>query len=451
MIALQQVSSMAKIWPKRAALVVGDRSMTWSQLQTSTEDKVLQVLSKFGPDLPAQAVFLSENGPELVAWLAALQSLGVPTTGLDPNLPKPTLLKLLRQLGPKLVLRSIHVQNLSNLQESFDQGAVLEIDPDRIEPSKNNSRSLTQILETIPKPPFKSVLATSGSTGTPKLVVRTQTFERSQFEYFRDRYGFSASDNFLSCLPFHHAMGYSWTRLFLGLGATIVLSDPKGRHSLARIVEEKNISTTVATPVLLDHMVREFQTGPRQPPECLRWILVGGKNFSPSQKERAMEVLDVVHEYYGTTETGVNTIAEPDELLAHPRSVGKALPGNDIAIVDDRGRRLDVSKIGRVAIKSEMNMSNYLDGFSEEVRLSGSRYLLTPDQGFLDTERRLHLRNRSACIHNKFDLSGREDSVRRTPSARDLVVHQPARKVATKADHARGFGQETPEPFQSMA
>ncbi|MBI3752597.1 MAG: hypothetical protein HY266_00940 [Deltaproteobacteria bacterium] len=49
-----------------------------------------------------------------------------------------------------------------------------------------------------------------------------------------------------------------------------------------------------------------------------------------------------------------------------------------------------------MAVASYMNMANYGDGSANTLLLDRERYLLTPEQGYLDKEGRLYLLNRSA-------------------------------------------------------
>jgi len=51
-------------------------------------------------------------------------------------------------------------------------------------------------------------------------------------------------------------------------------------------------------------------------------------------------------EYWGTSEGGTFTLLDSDEWLAHPGSVGRALPGVEVFAVDDDGWRLGPDEVG---------------------------------------------------------------------------------------------------------
>ena len=58
----------------------------------------------------------------------------------------------------------------------------------------------------------------------------------------------------------------------------------------------------------------------------------------------------VVHDGYGQTET-VNIVANYPFMPVRPGSMGKAVPGIDIGIVDDDGRIVDDGEIGHIAVR----------------------------------------------------------------------------------------------------
>jgi long-chain acyl-CoA synthetase len=60
-------------------------------------------------------------------------------------------------------------------------------------------------------------------------------------------------------------------------------------------------------------------------------------------------------EYWGGTEGGVNTLIGSEEWLAHPGSVGKALPAFDVFAVGETGERLPAGEIGDLYCRSSVS------------------------------------------------------------------------------------------------
>jgi len=151
-------------------------------------------------------------------------------------------------------------------------------------------------------------------------------------------------------------------------------------------------------------------------------MLVGGKHFPTSLKHEALRVFGpVVYEYYGTTETGVNTIAEPADLITHPASVGRPYDGNRILVLDKKGVPLPPGLVGSVAVSSYMNMDGYVAAAATRAVHDGERYLVTSESGYVDEDGRLYLMNRSQGA-NMLDLYALETMVRQIRGMHDVAL-----------------------------
>lgn len=432
MIHLQTIRKHSTNMPYREALVDGDTSISWQELQKNTENKILFILTKFDHGLPKQACYISPNRIELISWLAAFATLKIPVTGLDYSLPTEALKELLNLVGADLLLLS--TSSIENSKYLFElgapQAAQFDMDSPTIVFTDVVGKPLeVDILEHLSKaksqPPYRAVGLTSGTSGLPKAAIRTQSFDQRRFEYFTNRYDFDHEEAFLLSMPLYHAAGNGWARMFMNLGATVYFAPINSPSAIANVIIERKITASVMTPALLSQILDSLDAIENSKNECLRWVLVGGKHFPTMQKQRALSKLGpIVYEYYGTTETGVNTIAEPADLEQHPNSVGRPFDGNNIAIFDAGGLCLGQEKIGIVAISSYMNMDGYSDGSSNEIMLDGKRYLLTSETGFIDKEDRLYLLNRSTHQNRHHHLYRLEDAIRDIPCIKDVAILQ---------------------------
>jgi long-chain acyl-CoA synthetase len=59
----------------------------------------------------------------------------------------------------------------------------------------------------------------------------------------------------------------------------------------------------------------------------------------------------IVVEYYGSTEVGIVTFATSEEWLAHPGTVGRALPQATVKVLDPDGRELSAGESGEVYVR----------------------------------------------------------------------------------------------------
>lgn len=213
-------------------------------------------------------------------------------------------------------------------------------------------------------------LIVPGEPVTPLIRKKIQELRRS---------GVHQEDRFLVSMPLYHAAGNGWARLFMNLGATLYMAPVDAPDELAASLTRHNITASVMTPALLSLVLNMLESSGQPMSYTLRWLLIGGKHFPAHQKQLALKHFgSVVYEYYGTTETGVNTIAEPVDLVRYHDSVGRAFDGNTVKIVNSVGAPLMPGQTGTVAIASYMNMSNYGDGSANALFLDGERYLSPP-------------------------------------------------------------------------
>jgi long-chain acyl-CoA synthetase len=101
----------------------------------------------------------------------------------------------------------------------------------------------------------------------------------------------------------------------------------------------------------------------------------------------------VVYETYGGTE-GVATIATPRRWLAKPGTVGKAIHGTTVHILDDDGNQLPAGEVGNIWIESAAGPSEYFKDPEKTAKMRRGRMITLGDVGLLDEDGFLFLRDR---------------------------------------------------------
>lgn len=432
MIPLKVITKNAEARPNAYALIDTNSVMTWDGFRQETERKIEFLLNHYGRELPRQAAYITRTRLEMMPWLAALATLKIPFTGLDYSLSPVALNALNNSIGTDLLLLSTKsIPQVDDVMALANDNAMI-FDLDSLSMpfldrslAGNRNPTVALMIENIglPERTYRTVGFTSGTSGLPKAVLRYESFDQRRFAYFAKRYGFTSEDRFLSAMPAYHAAGHGWIRLFLSLGATVCISSVGSPQEMLSTLMSKHITATVMTPVLLNQLVNEATKRKISSVPSLRWLLVGGKHLSAALKLGALAQLgQSLHEYYGTTETGVNTIADPIDIASYPSSVGRVYDGNAIVILDPVCQPLPVGCSGSIAVDSYMNMASYGDGHAHFVELKGKRYLITPDQGYLDEEGRLFLLNRSDTPGNNNHLYRLEDAIRNLPDVEDVAI-----------------------------
>src|SRR6266851_3179607 len=95
------------------------------------------------------------------------------------------------------------------------------------------------------------------------------------------------------------------------------------------LIERHRVTTAFMAPTLLQRLVDAQERRPRDL-SSLRALILGAAPCPQALKVRAEAVLgQVIWEFYGATETGINTVLRPEDQLRKPGSCGTAVPGQE--------------------------------------------------------------------------------------------------------------------------
>jgi fatty-acyl-CoA synthase len=145
------------------------------------------------------------------------------------------------------------------------------------------------------------------------------------------------------------------------LGCTIVLMDEFKPEHFLDLVERHKVTTTALVPTMLHRLL---QLGPKKLAQhdtrTLRIIFSGGAPLPGPLAIEAMDQFgDILFNFYGATETGLVTLARPDDLRAAPGTIGRALPGNEIRLLREDGTEAGVGEVGELYAKNALLVAGY--------------------------------------------------------------------------------------------
>ncbi len=249
--------------------------------------------------------------------------------------------------------------------------------------------------------PRGAVIYTSGTTGRPKGVRRGPTPADHRPVRALRVYGFDRPGRIVALIdgPLHHSVPNAYARVALAAGADIVLRpgfDPEAtlaavaRHGVTHL---HIVPSAMARLLALPEAVRR-----RHDLSSLRHV-VHGAAPCPPQVRRGMADWwgPVLHEYYGSTETGLLTFHTEAEAMAAPGSVGRPLPGIALQVLDGEGHPLPPGAVGAVYAGSDTMAGFTYIGAPERRAAIGRGDLVTAgDLGWLDAHGVLHLAGRAA-------------------------------------------------------
>jgi fatty-acyl-CoA synthase len=214
------------------------------------------------------------------------------------------------------------------------------------------------------------VIYTSGTTGKPKGAVRK--FPKDALPAamrFIAETPMRCDDVHLVTCPLYHSTAFGFLTLHLILGATAVLMDEFKPEPFLEQVQRFGVTSTAIVPTMIH---RVLSLGPavldKYDTRTLRAIYSGG---APLPGPLAIECMDrfgdILFNFYGATETGLVTLAKPDDLRAAPGTIGKAVPGNEIRLLrsDDGdgnnagGSEVAEGEVGELYARNKMLVAGY--------------------------------------------------------------------------------------------
>lgn len=201
-------------------------------------------------------------------------------------------------------------------------------------------------------PAGATMIYTSGTTGPPKGVQRARpsTLGEALAAITRSgtTLGLDGSGPHLVTGPLYHAAPLLFAVYDHANGAPIVIMPRWNEIEGLRLIQERAIRHTHMVPTMFVRLLRLPEQVRRTfDPSPLTLVLHGAAPIAPALKRQMIDWWGpILVEYWGATESGVCTLVDSADWLAHPETVGKAIPAFEVFAVNDQGQRLPPGEVG---------------------------------------------------------------------------------------------------------
>ncbi len=388
--------------PNRPYLYAGDETVTLGEFErrASRTARALEGLGVSRGDIVAT---VAANSAEELAVFFGAHKLGAAVVPLNPEWGADELAYPLGHAAAKLVLADAEAADVA--RKAAPPGAkVLALAGD------GASCALPKLGDLVAAQPdaqragtarahdLAFIYYTSGTTGRPKGVPLEHANVLSYYQSGAPGSDADALDSderprvvLMVILPLFHVNAMITCVSSIRRGITVAL---ERRFSLRRFwptVERRGVNIVSAVPTIFSLLLSEAQLADGVDRGSLMLFVTGAAHMPPELLRRFEERFGVmVLEGYGLTEgTVVSTVNPIGERKIG--SVGKALAGQEIAILADDGKALATGEVGEVCIRGGNVMKGYYrdEEGSQEVLRDG--WLHTGDVGHLDAEGYLFL------------------------------------------------------------
>lgn len=233
---------------------------------------------------------------------------------------------------------------------------------------------------------FALVIYTSGTTGKPKGVLLDHANLEAMSTSISGALELTRLDTSLLVLPLFHVNGLVVSVLsVLRTGGRVVIAPRFSPETFWDLVERYRPTFFSAVPTI--YAILDASTERPVDTSSLRFVVCGAAPMPADLITRFESRFGVpLVEGYGLSECSVAATINPLAGPRKPGTVGIALPGQEVAIVDDAGVRLPQGRRGEVIIRGANVMRGYLGRPEETAKVIRGGWLHTGDVGYLDPD-----------------------------------------------------------------
>lgn len=389
----------ARTTPDRAALIMASTGavLTYAQLEARSNQGAHLIRSlalKRGDGI----ALMLDNSPLFFEIVWAAQRAGLYYTCVSTRLAPPEVAFIVTDSDSTVLVSSAPLPD--------DLAALLP----GVTLFAPNRRDFVGERSAFPETPIADesagtdMLYSSGTTGRPKGIRPAlpeggldQTNPLTEFG--RKHYAMDADSIFLSPAPLYHAAPLRWCMSIQKLGGTVVVMEKYDPETALALIEKYHITHGQFVPT---HFIRMLKLDPAVRARYdVSSLKVAYHAAAPCPVEVKQAMMDwwgpIIHEFYAGTEANGLTGIGPDEWLARPGSVGRAVWGV-IRICDEDHNELPPRSVGAIYFSDGPAFVYHND--PEKTAASRNRHGWTTlgDIGWVDEDGFLYLTDRQSFM-----------------------------------------------------
>jgi acyl-CoA synthetase (AMP-forming)/AMP-acid ligase II len=346
--------------PDRAALVLGDASISYRQLVRRIAQVATMASGYYGINAGDRVAVIAPNCIEYVELVAGLSDLGAIVATLSARLTRAELQAILDDCTPSLIIA--HHDCAGSMDADWAKDVpILWLGAEYEAMLAKASDAQT---DGIGNEEAAFALAyTSGTTGKPKGVLLSHRSRAITFASMAAEYRcFGPDDNFLALAPMAHGAGFVFAAAGLHFGATTSLFASQDPEEILARLGVGDISGIFMVPThfarlneLPEAVLAKYKS------HQLRTIISNAAALPQPMKEFAVAHFGdgLLHETYGSTEGGIVTNIRPPDLQRKPGSVGLPFPHMEVELRGEDGSPAETGQPGELFCRGPTLFNGY--------------------------------------------------------------------------------------------
>ncbi|MEW6440629.1 MAG: AMP-binding protein [bacterium] len=387
--------------PDKTAVIGLERSLTYAQLRQRAR-ALASRLHAMGLKAGDQAAIMTYNLPECFEIAQALFYLQVGQVMVGYRMKAPEIEYIVDNSDSKVLFfchefadrilpfKSRYPKLLPGGFASFGGSAAGAADYEDLfrDPPDVDLDNLPAALEV-----GSSMIYTSGTTGKPKGAARKTDFinRPGVLNYLSETIRFlkmGPDEVHLVCCPLYHSAPAYFSIVNSILGGTAVLQPRFDPLQFLELVDRHKVTSVHLVPTMVARLLRLPEEATKKlDVSSLRTVICGAAPLIPEYKLGFLDRFgDCLYEYYGSTETGVNTLISPQEMRERPASVGKAFADNELLVLDEAGNPVRDGRRGILYMYNSIMMEGYYKNERATIETFRGKHMTVGDVAVRDRE-----------------------------------------------------------------
>lgn len=395
--------------PDALALRDATVSMSYAALGKESNDMAAR-LAESGVRAGDRVLLVGENCVALCVILLALSKLDAWSIVVNARLSIREIDQFIAHSGARRVLYLCHVSADAHAHSQRHDAIPFPSDLGSISIGPLVATAVAEPCFSEPHRQVAAIVYTSGTTGSPKGVMLTHANMIFVAQSARDVRELRPDDVVYGVLPMAHVVGLSTQ--FLGAlcsGASLLLEPRFTPESAVRALNAEGVTVFTGVPALFARVLEwTRQNAVEIDAPQLRIITVAGSPLTPSLKadiERTFKL--PLQNGYGLTETGPTVAQTRSDPPREDCTVGPAIPGVEVRIVDDQGNDVLPGTIGELWVRGPGVMMGYYknEALTASVLRDGV-WFNTGDMASMDADAMLFImgRTKELIIRSGFNV-----------------------------------------------
>lgn len=335
MALLQFAKNMA---PKKLAVVDADGAYTYKQLYDESKSLAQQLSQHKTWQSGEKIAIAAHNSYAFIKLIFAASKLGMHLYLLNAEMTQQQLDRLHKKLKFDYLV--------------IDQELVLQLHEQTVSVKSLSSLPVASLQKLRKRKSGLLTVLTSGTSGNYKTAARktaSTTPFIAPFLALLRKANLNHYQNIFVATPIYHGFGLAAVIMSVALRASIHLQRKFQLDEASELIAKHNIEVLTTVPLIYDRLLK---SGAEQL-SSLKVVLCGGAPLRQHLVQASQKALGpILYNLYGTSEAGFCIMATPEDLQQNPSTIGKAIQGVRLRLLNDKGTTVKEGDVGHICIKS---------------------------------------------------------------------------------------------------